>query len=172
MKAKTFLVLSIILCAGFCALAQGEKSVLLKQHLTAQDLQPGIQAFSPPTSFAEMKTYHYSEWNVNGDGTVTASKAYIRAKGQRNAGIGLLVGGGASLLTGVIMVADGATAIKRDGLLGNGLVGVGRFYETYFGAFFSVAGLAMTIPGAILLPKATSKMKKIKLRWAESHPVQ
>lgn len=172
MKTCPFVLLLVLMCLRGSSRAQTDRSVLLRHHLSARDLQPGVMAFSSSISFAQPQMYHYSDWTVNGDGSVTTSKAYLRAKGQRNAGIGLLAGGGASLLTGIVMVADGATAIKRDGLLGNGLVGVGRFYETYFGAFFALAGVAMTIPGAILVPKATARMKKIKLRWAESHPPQ
>ena len=117
---------------------------------------------------AELVTYHYNEWAVGSDGRVKKmSRAYRHGLKNRNTGIGLLIGGGVALAGGIALLTDGATKIRRNGLFsGSGISSVGSFYEVYFGAAFTAAGVAMTIPGAVLLPRGTKQMKKAQERMA------
>ncbi len=112
-----------------------------------------------------METYHYTQWSVDGE-SVTKSRAYRRAVNGRNTGIGLMAGGGAGLIIGSALLTDGVLSIKRGRM--NGYQTAGRIYEVYFGALFAVAGVSLTIPGAVVTARNSSKMRKIKARALEN----
>ncbi len=113
------------------------------------------------------ETYHYSEWSVGSDGRVKRSRAYMNGRHNRNTGIGLLVGGAIGLTGGVALLTDGVIGLRKNRLFSNtGISSVGRFYEVYFGAAFTAAGIAMVIPGAVLLPRGMKQMRRAQERMA------
>ena len=171
MKKNVFLFLTLVLCTGTAVYAQASgTSIIFKNQSGFDRANADLVAFNARALHPsyQMETYHYAEWKVNGDGSITKSKAYIRAKHTRNIGIGLMAGGAASLVLGTAMIADGVTSIKRNGGFFNNpdISNLGHFYEVYFGSAFAAAGLGMTIPGAVVFSRGVAHMRKAKERMS------
>ena len=90
------------------------------------------------------------------------SRRYKEAVSKRNAGIALTVVGGTFLVGGPALLGYGI-----NGLINNnhslysedGLTTLGYGISAAFGAILSAAGVAMLVPGVILLTKGSKKMK-------------
>jgi hypothetical protein len=157
-------ILSLVLLCYAVVASRGQntvRSVMFKPQFASADM-----ALGKPV---HIDAYRYAEWSLSGDGSITKSKAYKRAVKNRNTGIGLLAGGTASLVLGSILMADGITHLRQDNwnATGSSLQHAQRFYETYFGAVFGVAGLSMVIPGFIVLDRGSTKMRQIKSKRME-----
>ena len=166
-KTYAFPLLATGLFISLCATAQHANQSILFRH---SESSLGPVAFNAPVANATqmMEAYHYADWKVTSDGALRKNRAYKRGLNNRNTGIGLLIGGCASLALSTVLLTDGIVHIRQANRYqaGSALYNIGRFYETYFGAAFGAAGIAMTIPGAVLLPRGQKQMKKAVERMA------
>ena len=175
MKRNVLLLLTFALFTVMTVYGQGATtSVAFKNHTHFRNSDPGDVAFNSPSLFhpSHIEAYHYADWHMSGDGTITGYKPYKREKSTRNTAIGLMAGGGAALVIGAALLGDGISYIKKNGGIFNGnndAASLGRIYEIYFGAAFLVPGIALTIPGGVTYAKATKKMKKLETQWADEH---
>ena len=167
MKKRVLLLLSFAFTALMPSDAQNPAASVVFKH--QQSFPMNEVAFNSQSLLTpnNIEAYHYAEWNVSNDGPITKNKGYKRAIKNRNMGIGLMAGGGASLVLGAALMSDGITGIRRRSFNTSDLAITGRLYETYFGALFGIAGFGMAIPGGIVYARGVSKMKKIRATWTE-----
>jgi len=159
---QVFILLSFVFCTVFAANAQSEHtSIMFKHHTT-----PNPTEMASITSLAAMPHQAgLAEMSVGGE---RASRRYENAAKKQKAGIVLTAIGGTFLIGGSALLAVGAIGIKNDINTG-GTYNGGYSYsplthtvEIAFGTILALAGTGMTIPGAIILAKATKDKKKYK----------
>jgi hypothetical protein len=142
-------------------------SILFKQHLSLMK-NTGDMAINSASFRLNVDQPESIDMRSIGDDDYKKSRRYKNGLTTRNEGIGLLSAAGACLIGGPPLLAAGIRGLINDQNAPSSLnnnapdLALAHMMEVMFGALFTGAGVGMSIPGAILLPKGLQRMKKAK----------
>jgi hypothetical protein len=140
------------------AQTSNQRYVLFREHKFVAPATAEL-AFASPL---KPSSPYYNGTTLGEDDSYKRGRGYKMARSERNMGIAGLAVGGAFMILGSALLADGVHTYRSNG---GGIANpdnVGSFYEAYAGAVFLVAGTGLVIPGGIFTAKGVRHLARLR----------